>query len=176
MRIRGARDEDWKKCLALDVSYDTDSAWQMGERRASGEWSVGFTEVRLPRKQEMELPLSPEQRLVAWGRCHSFWVAVESRKVLGYAGIILELERRQARFAELCVGKDVRRQGIAKALLEHVTTWALSKKVEQLVIECPPKAHPMISFALSQGFVMCGFQDNYWLGQEVGLFFCKRIR
>jgi len=29
MRIRVAREDDWKACLAIDGSYETESAWQM---------------------------------------------------------------------------------------------------------------------------------------------------
>jgi len=53
---------------------------------------------------------------------------------------------------------------------------AVRKDVEHLVLECALKAQPAISFALKHRFVFCGFQDGYWPGQEVGIFFRKRLR
>ncbi|MBN1259562.1 MAG: GNAT family N-acetyltransferase [Anaerolineae bacterium] len=176
MRIRSARNDDWKACLELDLSYETEIAWQMEETRNEKEWSARFSRVRLPRIQTISPVFSPEDRLLAWQRRDGFWVATERSKILGYLGLILEIEHRQARIADLVVGAEYRRQGIGERLLQHATTWCQRQNVEQLLIECQLKAQPAIGFVQKHGFAVCGFQDAYWPGQEVALFFRKRIR
>lgn len=176
MRIRSARNEDLKACLQLDASFETESAWQMVEERGERAWGMQFREVHLPRKQRILHPLQPEERLQAWLRRDGFWVAVERRKVQGYLALALEPDHRQARITDLVIAPEFRRQGFADQLLAHATEWCLRQTVEQLVMECPPKAQPAIAFALGHGFSFCGFQDGYWPEQQVGLFLRKRIK
>jgi len=176
VHIRSAREDDWKNCLELDTSFETEAAWQMEEERKEGEWAVRFREVRLPRRQRISPTRTPEDLLNGWQRCHAFWVAVEQRKVAGYLGVILELDHRQARISDLAVTSELRRHGVASQLLQHGLDWLARQDVEQVVLECQPKAQPAIAFAQARGFLVCGFQDVYWRGPEVGLFFRKRIR
>ena len=176
MRIRLARENDWKACLELDVSYETESAWQMEELREDGEWGVRFREVHLPRKQTIEPPLPLERRMKAWERCDAFWVAIEQRQVIGYLALLMGAGRGEARIEDLAVVVNYRRQGIASELLWQAVDWCLRKEVEHLILECSLKAQPAIGFATKHRFVFCGYQDAYWPGQEVGVFFRKRLR
>lgn len=176
MRIRTARVEDLKACAGIDISYETEMAWQMEELRAENEYGARFQEVRLPRKQHVQPALSPEERLKSWDGRDGFWVAVERRQIVGYLAAKAELEHRQVRITDLGVSADFRRQGIATALLERVTEWGLRLGAEQLVFECPTKAQPALAFAFKHRFTFCGYQDGYWPGQEVALFFRLRIR
>ena len=176
MRIRTVRESDLKACLLLDATYETESAWQMEELHTEGEWSVHFREVRLPRKQELGHPLPPDKRSKAWERCDAFWVAVEGRNVIGYLVLTLGPGRGEARITDVVVGNDDRRSGVGTALLEQALEWCVRKSVEHLILECPLKAQPAIGFALKHRFVFCGYQDAYWPGQEVALFFQMRVR
>jgi len=139
-------------------------------------WGTSFREIHLPRKQKVEHPLALTAPLKSWQSRDSFWVAVEKRVVVGFIGVRLELVHQQMRITDLGVTPEFRRKGIATALLSHAAEWCTRHPVEQLVLECPLKAHPAISFALKHRFIFCGFQENYWPGQEVGLFFRQRLR
>lgn len=176
MRIRTVRESDLKACLNLDASYETESAWQMEELHNGEERGVRFREVRLPRKQEIGHPLSHDRRSRAWEPCDAFWVATEGRVVVGYLVLTLGAGRSETRITDLVVGADHRRLGIASDLLQHAMEWCARKDVEHLILECPLKAQPAIGFASKHRFVFCGFQDAYWPGQEVALFFRKRVR
>jgi GNAT superfamily N-acetyltransferase len=176
MRIRVAREDDWKACLIIDGAYETESAWQMEELHGDGEWGALFREVRLPRKQRITPFLTLEARAKCWARSDVFWVAVDGRKVIGYMALSVAAERGEARINDLVVGEAYRRQGVATDLLNYAAEWALRKDVEHMILECPLKAQPAIAFALKHRFVFCGFQDGYWPGQEVGIFFRKRVR
>ena len=61
-------------------------------------------------------------------------------------------------------------------MLARATEWCQRQHIHQLILVAPLKAHPAISFAIKQHFTFCGFQDSYWPGQEVALFFRQRIR
>lgn len=176
MRIRTARDDDWAACLALDLAYETDSAWQMEEVRTEKVYGVQFREVRLPRQQTVTPTFMLESRVQAWERCDVFWVAVEQRVVVGYLGLTVAWDRIQARIVDLGVAATHRRQGIATALLQHATEWAFRHQLPYLMLACSLKAQPAIKLAMNQHFSFCGFQDAYWSEQTTALFFCKRIR
>jgi len=177
MHIRSARTDDMQACLAVDLSYETEYAWQIQEERRDKEWQVSFREVRLPRAQRITPHVNPEDHLKVWERCDGFWVVTEKTQILGYLTLRLEPDHAQARLIDLAVDAAYRRQGLGTQLLNHAIAWlARQGEMDQVVLECPPKAHPAISFALKQGFTLCGFQDSYWPGQELGLFFRKRLR
>lgn len=176
MRIRTVRESDLKACLDLDAAYETEFAWQMEELHTEEERGVRFRVVRLPRKQEVGHPLPVDRRSKAWEPCDAFWVATEGREVVGYLALTLDAGRSEARITDLVVGADHRRLGVASALLRQSLEWCTRKSVEYLILECPLKAQPAIGFALSHRFVFCGYQDAYWPGREVALFFHKRIR
>ncbi|MFP4345195.1 MAG: N-acetyltransferase family protein [Anaerolineales bacterium] len=176
MRIRSARNDDWKECLTLDGSYETSIAWQMEEQRSENEWRVSFREVNLPRTQHIHPHYTPEEQLKAWQRRDGFWVATERAKIRGYSGVVLEPNHRQVRLADLVVAPAERRKGLATQLLYYAVDWCLRQDVDQMILECSLKAEPAIAFAQRNGFSVCGFQDAYWPGQEVGLFFRKRLR
>ncbi|MBN1874165.1 MAG: GNAT family N-acetyltransferase [Anaerolineae bacterium] len=176
MRVRTARNTDWPFCLELDMSYETESAWQIEMVSGDKVWEAHFEEIRLPRKQRMSPSLPKEIRLKGWERRDGFWVAAEHRKILGYLTLSHEVEQHTARICDLVVALEERRQGIASELFQTAVTWCSRQDVAQLMLACPPKAQPAISFALKHGFVFCGFQEAYWPGQELALFLCKRIR
>lgn len=176
MLIRNPRDDDWQACLELDQSYETEMAWQMDEHQAGGEWQVAFREIHLPRKLQIQPATLDQNQIKSWQNRDKFWVAVEHRQVIGYIGLDIDPGRDQAQVTDIAVAPDFRRRGIGTHLLQRAIEWCVRQHITQLVLVCPLKAHPGISFALKHRFAFCGFQDAYWPGQEVALFFRQRIR
>jgi GNAT superfamily N-acetyltransferase len=176
MLVRNVRDDDWEACLQIVPSYETDAAWQMDEHQESGEWHVAFREIRLPRTLRIQ-PVPPdESTLKDWTKRDQFWVAVEHREIIGYLGLDVDQARYQARITELLVNSEYRRRGVATAMLARAMEWCQRQHIYQLVLVCPLRAHPAICFALKHHFTFCGYQDAYWTGQEVALFFRQRVR
>ncbi len=176
MLVRIARDDDWDPCLAIDLSYETDTAWQMDEHQEGGEWHVSFREIRLPRTLRIHLSEPDDSQLKSWQQRDQFWVALEHRDIIGYLGLDIDHARHQARITDLVVAPEERRQGVAATMLQRATEWCVRQHIDQIVLVCPLKAYPAIAFALKHRFVFCGYQDAYWPGQEVALFFRQRIR
>ena len=176
MLIRRVRDGDWEACLAVDLSYKTEYAWQMETPGHSDEWGAHFRKVHLPRRLRMEHPIPEECRVKHWAASDQFWVAAEHRDVIGLIAIDLDLTRHQARISDLGVDADHRRQGVGTALLQRATQWCVRHRIPQLVLSCPLKAEPAIQFAAHHRFNFGGFQEDYWPGHEVALFFYQRLR
>jgi GNAT superfamily N-acetyltransferase len=174
--VRAVRDEDWEKCLGIDTAYETDYAWQMDEIHSGGEWRISFREIHLPRTLRIQPAISNDNLLKSWQYRDQFWVALEHREVIGYLGLAIDQVRYQARITDIVVTSEYRRMGTASAMLARATEWCLRQHIHQLILVCPLKAHPAISFAQKHHFAFCGFQDNYWQGQEVALFFRQRVR
>lgn len=176
MLVRAIRDDDWEGCLEIDTSYETEFAWQMDEVHSGKEWHVSFREIHLPRTLRIESGVSSEHLLKSWQNRDQFWVAIEHREIIGYLGLDVDMARYQARVMDLAVAPEHRRQGAASRLLARATEWCQRQHIYQLILMCPLKAHPAISFANKHRFAFCGFQDSYWPGQEVALFFRQRVR
>lgn len=176
MLVRAVRDGDWEGCLGIDTSYETKYAWQMDELHSGGEWRVSFREIRLPRTLRIQPVVANDSLLKSWQRRDQFWVALEHREVIGYLGLDVDLASYQARITDIAVIPEFRRKGTASAMLARATEWCLRQHIHQLILVCPLKGHPAISFAQKHHFAFCGFQDSYWPGQEVALFFRQRVR
>ncbi len=176
MLIRAVRDGDWESCLSIDLAYETDIAWQMEESQDAGGWHVSFREIRLPRTLHIQPPVPEDGALKGWQNRDSFWVAVEQRGVVGYLGLDVDPARHHAQIVDLAVAPQFRRQGVASALLDRAVEGCLRQRVQQVVLVCPLRAYPALNFALKHRFAFCGFQDAYWPGQEVALFFRLRVR
>ncbi|MGC9347149.1 MAG: GNAT family N-acetyltransferase [Anaerolineae bacterium] len=176
MLIRTLRDGDLEACSDIDLSYETGTAWQMDEYQEGGEWHICFREIRLPRKLHIHHTASESELTKSWQKRDKFWVAVEHREIIGYLGIDIDPARREAEIADLAVAPEYRRKGVATQLLRRATEWCFRQHMDQLILVCPLRAYPAISFALKHRFAFSGYQDAYWPGQEVALFFRQRIR
>ena len=176
MLVRAVRDGDWEGCSAVDTSYQTEYAWQMDELHSGGEWRISFREIHLPRILRIQPIIANDNLVKSWQSRDQFWIALEHREVIGYLGLVIDMARYQARITDIAVTPEYRRKGTASAMLARATEWCLRQHIHQLIFVCPLKAHPAISFAQKHRFAFCGFQDSYWPGQEVALFFRQRMR
>lgn len=176
MLIRTLRDGDLEACSDIDLSYETTTAWQMDEYQEGGEWHICFREIRLPRKLRIRHSASAGELLKSWEKRDRFWVAVERREIIAYLGLDLDPARREAQIVDLAVAPEFRRQGVATQLLRRATEWCFRQRVDQLILVCSLRAYPAIGFALKHRFAFSGYQDAYWPGQEVALFFRQRLR
>jgi GNAT superfamily N-acetyltransferase len=174
--IRRVRDGDWDACLEIDLSYETEYAWQMDTAERTSEWSANFRKVHLPRRLRIEHPIPEAYRIKHWTAADQILIAIDHREVIGLIAINLDLIEHQARISDLGVASDHRRQGVGTALLNRATEWCLRQRATQLVLPCPLKAEPAIQFATQQRFNFGGFQEDYWPDHEVALFFYQRLR
>jgi ribosomal protein S18 acetylase RimI-like enzyme len=69
-----------------------------------------------------------------------------------------------------------RRQGVASALLGAAQDWASARSHRRLILEMQSKNVPGIRLAQKFGYEFCGYNDHYYLNQDVALFFAKALK
>jgi ribosomal protein S18 acetylase RimI-like enzyme len=69
-----------------------------------------------------------------------------------------------------------RRQGVAAALLTTTQEWAQERSHRRLILEMQSKNVPAIRLAQKFGYEFCGYNDHYYLTQDVALFFAKSLK
>ena len=74
--IRPAIGSDIPALLALEHFYETSHVWQMDRQVEDGVVSVGFREVRLPRKVKVETPTVPQWLEDNWKSQPGFLAAI----------------------------------------------------------------------------------------------------
>jgi ribosomal protein S18 acetylase RimI-like enzyme len=74
------------------------------------------------------------------------------------------------------VDVSMRRQGVAGALLAAAQDWAIERAHRRLILEMQSKNVPAIRLAQKFGYEFCGYNDHYYLTQDVALFFAKSLK
>ncbi|MDD2922478.1 MAG: GNAT family N-acetyltransferase [Anaerolineales bacterium] len=176
IQIRPTVASDISHLIALDHSNASDSVWQLELRRDAGQITAAFREVRLPRSIPVAFPHDPRALADTWMRKSMMQTAFASDAPAGY---VCALEREPSSVAwvtDLVVGASNRRQGAGGALLASAQGWALGRGHRQLVLEMQSKNMPMIRLAQKFGCDFCGYNDRYYLTQDVTLFFGKALK
>jgi RimJ/RimL family protein N-acetyltransferase len=55
-------------------------------------------------------------------------------------------------------------------------TWALERELKRLILEMQSKNQACIRLAQKFGYEFCGYNDQYYLTQDVALFFGRAIK
>ncbi len=163
--------------IALDHSISSESVWQLELRReVVGQVTAAFREVRLPRSITVNFPHDPRALANEWTRKSMLQTALADGVPVGY---ICALEREPSSVAwvtDFVVGASNRRQGVGSALLASAQNWAISRAHRHLILEMQSKNIPTIRLAQKFGYEFCGYNDHYYLTQDVTLFFGKALR
>lgn len=171
VQVRPAASADLPPLTALDHGYSTDTVWQMDAREESGQTSITFRTVRLPRSMRVAFPRDSQQLLEAWNRRVCFLVAEEAGLLKGYLNLTLAAAPETGWVADFAVDRRFRRSGVGSVLLASATHWARQNHLRRLVLETQSKNYPAICFAQKHGMAFCGYNDRYYPNQDVALFF-----
>jgi RimJ/RimL family protein N-acetyltransferase len=174
--IRLASASDIPRLMALDHSCSSDYVWQLELRRETGQITASFREVRLPRSIEVKYPRSPSSLADEWMHRDITLVALEDGLPVGYMCAIVEHASVIAWITDVVVAPTKRRKGAASALLTATQTWALERGVRRLILEMQSKNQAYIRLAQKFGYEFCGYNDQYYLTQDVALFFGRAIK
>ena len=174
--IRSALMGDLQDCLEFDGSYTTEYVWQMESHVSSGEISIAFRNVRLPRSMRVEYPRDAEALKADWRVRDAFFVAERDRRKLGYVSLSAQPAQRAAQIGDLVVHRAHRRAGIGAALVGGAMRWARERGLRQIVAEVQTKNFPAISLLNKLGFAFCGFNDRHYPNQDIAIFFSRAVR
>jgi RimJ/RimL family protein N-acetyltransferase len=175
--IRPASASDIPRLIALDHSSTSDYVWQLELRREAGQVAANFREVRLPRSVEVRYPRNPSSLADEWMRRDVTLVAVDDDGVpIGYLCAMAEQASAVAWVTDLAISPLQRRKGAASALLTATQAWALERGVRRLILEMQSKNQAYIRLAQKFAYEFCGYNDQYYLTQDVALFFGRAIK
>ena len=176
IEIRPGNTNDVPRLMAMDHSCLSDYVWQLELRREAGQVMASFREVRLPRSIEVKYPRSPASLKDEWKRRDVVLVAVNEGAPIGYICVTAEHTSAVAWITDLVVAPSQRRKGAASALLMSAQAWALEREIRRLIIETQSKNEAGIRLAQKFGYEFCGYNDQYYLTQDVALFFGRAIK
>ena len=174
--IRPAVATDLTRLMTLDHSSVSDYVWQLELRREPAQVTANFREVRLPRTVDVKYPRNPSTLGEEWMQRDAVLVAVWQDAPVGYACAVEEHSSAVAWVTDLAVQPDMRRKGVASALLTATQDWALERGVRRLILEMTSKNQGGIRLAQKFGYEFCGYNDQYYPSQDVALFFGRALQ
>ena len=175
VHIRLAVAPDLSRLMKLDHSCISDYVWQLDLRKENGQVLAGFREVRLPRPISVTYPRDPFALDDEWTQRSATFVALAGDELVGYICILEHSHATTTWVTDLVVDAGSRRHGVGSALLNAAQDWAISRSDRDIFLEMPSKNYPAIRLALKFGFEFCGYNDHYYVTQDVALFFGRSL-
>ncbi|MBI5353743.1 MAG: GNAT family N-acetyltransferase [Chloroflexi bacterium] len=176
LQIRPTIAGDLSRLMGFDHSISSESVWQLELRREIGQTTAAFREVRLPRSIAVAYPHNPFALADDWTRKSMMYTALVGQEPIGYIGLLERGTGSVVYVTDLAVNMAHRRQGVGNALLGAAQDWAAGRSHRRIIIEMPSKNLAAIRLAQISGYEFCGYNDQYYLNQDVALFFGKTLK
>ena len=174
--IRPTVANDLSRLMGFDHSITSESVWQLELRREPGQVNASFREVRLPRSISIEYPHNPFALADDWVRKSMMYTGLVGQDPVGYISLLERGAASVVWVTDLVVNMAYRRQGVANALLAAAQDWAANRSHRRLILEMQSKNLPAIRLAQKFGYEFCGYNDHYYINQDVALFFAKALK
>ena len=176
IQLRPTVATDLSRLMSFDHSITSESVWQLELRRDTGQVAATFREVRLPRSVSITYPHNPFALADDWVRRSMMYTAYIGQDPVGYISLLERGMDSVVWVTDLVVNLANRRQGVASALLAAAQDWAAGRSHRRLILEMQSKNLPGIRLAQKFGYEFCGYNDHYYLNQDVAVFFAKAIK
>ncbi|NJN79197.1 MAG: GNAT family N-acetyltransferase [Anaerolineales bacterium] len=176
IQLRPTVATDLQRLMVFDHSTNSDSVWQLELKRDSGQVATTFREVRLPRSIQVEYPHNKFALADDWVRKSMMYTALIGQDPAGYICLLERGTTSVVWITDLVVDIKQRRRGVASALLASAQAWAETRMHRRLILELQSKNIPAIRLAQKFGYEFCGYNDHYYLNQDVALFFAKILK
>lgn len=176
IEIRPAIPQDIPLLVEIEHHTQSNYVWQMDRVVNDGEINVHFREIRLPRAVRIEYPRKPALLLTQWTQRTQVLVAAIDGAPVGYIGLSDQQAPSTAWVNDLAVRPELRRKGIASALVLASQEWAIQRGLRRMILEMQSKNHAAVRLALKLGFEFGGYSDHYYSNQDIALFFATYLR
>jgi GNAT superfamily N-acetyltransferase len=174
--IRPTVANDLSRLMGFDHSITSESVWQLELRREPGQVNASFREVRLPRSVKIEYPHNPFALADDWVRRSMMYTGLMGQDPVGYISLLERGSASVVWVTDLVVNVAQRRKGVASALLMAAQDWASNRSHRRLILETQSKNLPAVRLAQKFGYEFCGYNDHYYINQDVALFFAKALK
>jgi len=176
IQVRPTVASDLPRLMGIDHSINSESVWQLELRRNAGQVTAMFREVRLPRSISVAYPRNPFSLADDWAKRSMMYTALVDGNLAGYISLIERGMDSVVYITDLVVNSVDRRQGAGSALLSAAQEWSVGRSYRRLILEMQSKNHPAIRLAQKSGYEFCGYNDQYYLTQDMMLFFGKSLK
>lgn len=176
IQLRPTVASDLSRLMGFDHSIASESVWQLELRRDTGQVSAVFREVRLPRSIVVSYPHNPFALADDWVRRSMMYTAFVGLDPAGYISLLERGSDSVVWVTDLVVNEVNRRKGVGSALLTAAQEWSSARSHRRLILEMQSKNLPAIRLAQKLGYEFCGYNDHYYLNQDVALFFAKALK
>jgi ribosomal protein S18 acetylase RimI-like enzyme len=176
IQIRPTVASDLIRLMGFDHSSNSETVWQLELRREAGQVAATFREVRLPRAIPVAYPRNPFSLKDEWGKRSMMYTALISQELVGYVSLVERSMDSMTYITDLVVNAAHRRGGVGSALLGAAQEWAAGRSCRRMILEVQSKNLPAIRLSQKFGYEFCGYNDQYYLTQDVVLFFGKSLK
>ncbi len=176
IQLRPTVANDLSRLMGFDHSVSSEAVWQLELRRDTGQINASFREVRLPRSITVNYPHNQFALADDWVKRSMMYSAYIGQDPVGYISLLERGATSVVWVTDLVVQAANRRLGVASALLAAAQEWAGLRAHRRLIMEMQSKNLPAIRLAQKFGYEFCGYNDQYYLTQDVALFFVKVLK
>jgi len=177
VEIRPAEIDDLSYMVQMEHSYQSLYVWQMDRVVEEGQITIHFRQTRLPRPVRVDyVGINPLLNKENWSRYQAVLVGCVSQVPVGYIGLSDQFAPKTLWVTDCVVHEEYRRQGIGTALVLAAQEWGAQNGFRKSIIEMQSKNHPAIQMARKLGYEFCGYNDHYFLNQDIALFFSRALR
>jgi ribosomal protein S18 acetylase RimI-like enzyme len=174
--IRPTVTSDLSRLMGFDHSVASESVWQLELRREPGQVTAAFREVRLPRSISIEYPHNPFALADDWIRKSMMYTGLIGQEPVGYISLLERGTASVVWVTDLVVSVAHRRKGVGSTLLAAAQDWAANRSHRRMILEMQSKNLPAVRLAQKFGYEFSGYNDHYYINQDVALFFAKAIK
>jgi GNAT superfamily N-acetyltransferase len=151
IEIRPTSPTDLSSLFAIQHSYQTAFVWQMDRSLDERHVSAIFREIRLPRPVHVEYPRPLDYFSAEALQTSTCLSALLAGNAIGYVRLKEHLAPKTVWVTDFAVREDLRRQGIACAMVLAVQDWAVEHGHRRVIIEVQSKNIPAMRLALKLG-------------------------
>jgi ribosomal protein S18 acetylase RimI-like enzyme len=160
--VRPAAEPDFEALSRLDLTYPTSRFLRIERSGIAPEHTYELRWHERPTSDTVYNEYAIERLPEALSKVDLFLVAESEGVAVGLLMIMLTSWTTAAEITDLAVGREARRQGAGRALLDGAIAWA--KQQGRLALWVEPRADnaPAIEFYLRNGFRLSGFNDHLY--------------
>jgi ribosomal protein S18 acetylase RimI-like enzyme len=161
--VRSAAEADLPALTRLDLTYATDRILALERSGEPPEHTFLLRwRNRVPAPMAVYATYTIERLREALSMADVFVVAEVDREVAGLLTLIVPAWTDAAEITDLAVDIAFRRVGAGRALVDEAAAWARKRGLRALWVEPRADNHAAISFYVSLGFRLSGFNDRLY--------------
>ena len=161
--VRSAAEADLPALTRLDLTYPTDRVLALERSGEPPEHTFALrSRNRVPAPMALYATYTTDRLREALSQANVFLVAEVDGDVAGLLMVIVPEWTDAAEITDLAIDIAFRRLGAGRALVEAAAAWAAERGRRALWVEPRADNHAAISFYISLGFRLSGFNDRLY--------------